>query len=57
MGAEHAIRTRMGDGSLVEMTRSDIRADVEAMAASQRRDLDDAVARWSADIAFMGGGG
>jgi dimethylamine---corrinoid protein Co-methyltransferase len=38
MSAERAIRTRMCDGSLVEMTPSEIRADVEtASAAAARR--------------------
>ena len=37
MSAERALRTRMGDGSLVEMTRSEIRADVEAASETAAR--------------------
>jgi signal transduction histidine kinase len=40
------------DTGIGKRAMDDIRSDVENMAASQRRDLDDAVARWSADIAF-----
>jgi dimethylamine--corrinoid protein Co-methyltransferase len=42
MSGERVIRTRMGDGALVEMTRSEIRADVEAASeiAARRAKVD-----------------
>jgi signal transduction histidine kinase len=40
------------DTGIGKRTMDEIRAEVEQMANGQRHDLDDAVARWSSDIAF-----